>query len=232
MVAVLTDDPSRLDALLRAARRMGLSAHFAVADATVHLVDALELSPDALLIDRASGRWIALEVQLQIDEEKRTMWPVLAAYLTRRHGAMGDVLVITPHAHVAAWARTGWHHEGPLGSTLGFAPTVLHVGEPEAWVLLRAPSPEMAFFAAWAMQSRHGPDAMAIALAALRRAGELTDPTLQNALARSILGVLSDALKEAIFAMISPERMPALEPWLEQLIQQWEARGEARGEAR
>lgn len=159
------------------------------------------------------------------------MWPLLAAYLTRRHGAMGDVLVITPHANVADWARTGWHQDGPLGSTLAFAPTVLQVGEPEAWSLLRAPSPEMAFFAAWAVQSRHGPDAMAIALAALRRAGELTDPALQSALARSILGVLSDALKEAILAMISPERMPALEPWLEQLIQQWEARGEARGEA-
>jgi hypothetical protein len=86
----------RLDVLLRVLRRMGLGARFVVVDAAVHLVNAVELRPDALLIDADTGRWLALEVQLQIDEEKRTMWPLLAAYLTRKHGTMGDVLVITP----------------------------------------------------------------------------------------------------------------------------------------
>ncbi len=42
----------------------------------------------------------------------------------------------------------------------------------EARVLLTAPSPEMAFFAAWAMQKRHGPVAQRIAMAADRDAGE------------------------------------------------------------
>jgi hypothetical protein len=107
MVALLTDDPRRLDVLLRVLRRMGLGARFVVVDAAVHLVNAVELRPDALLIDPDTGRWLALEVQLQIDEEKRTMWPLLAAYLTRKHGTMGDVLVITPDASVAAWARRG-----------------------------------------------------------------------------------------------------------------------------
>ena len=69
MVALLTDDPRRLDALLRVVRRMGLRAHFVVVDAAVHLVNAVELRPDALLIDPDTGRWLALEVQLQIDEE-------------------------------------------------------------------------------------------------------------------------------------------------------------------
>ena len=40
MVALLTDDPRRLDVLLRVLRRMGLRAHFVVVDAAVHLVDA------------------------------------------------------------------------------------------------------------------------------------------------------------------------------------------------
>jgi len=177
MVALLTDDPGRLDVLLRAVKQMGLRARFVVVDAAVHLVDAVELRPDALLIDPDTGRWLALEVQLQIDEEKRTMWPLLAAYLTRKHGAMGDVLVITHDASVATWASAGWRVEGALGSSQGFAPAVLLLGEVEARVLLAAPSPQMAFFAAWAMQKRHGPAAQDIAMAALRRADEIEDPT-------------------------------------------------------
>lgn len=229
MIAVLTDDPARLDALLRAVRRSGLAAGFVVADAVAHLVDAVELRPDALLIDQVTGGWIALEVQLHPDEEKRTAWPLLAAYLTRRFGALGDVLVITPSANVAGWARKGWRIEGPMGSTQAFAPSVLHLGLAEARALLRAPAPETAFFAAWAIQTRHGPAAREIALAALRRTDELTDATLKNALARSILGVLSDPLKEALKIMISPERLPKLEPWLEELIQRWEDKGLSQG---
>jgi hypothetical protein len=41
MVALLTDDPRRLDVLLRVVRRMGLRAHFVVVDAAVHLVNPL-----------------------------------------------------------------------------------------------------------------------------------------------------------------------------------------------
>jgi hypothetical protein len=143
--------------LLRVLRRDGSGARFVVVDAAVHLVNAVELRPDALLIDPDTGRWLALEVQLQIDEEKRTMWPLLAAYLTRKHGTMGDVLVITPDASVAAWAETGWHLEGALGSSHGFAPAVLLLGEREAYALLTSAPPEMAVFAAWAMQTRTGP---------------------------------------------------------------------------
>ena len=51
---------------------------------------------------------VAVEVQLQPDEEKRTAWPLLSAHLTRKLGAMGDVLVVTPAASVATWARGGW----------------------------------------------------------------------------------------------------------------------------
>ncbi|MFO0625021.1 MAG: hypothetical protein U0325_05340 [Polyangiales bacterium] len=75
MVALLTDDPSRLDVLLRVVRPTGLPARFVVVDAAVHLVDAVELRPDALLVAPDTARWLALEVQLQVDDEKRTTWP-------------------------------------------------------------------------------------------------------------------------------------------------------------
>ncbi|MFO0628515.1 MAG: hypothetical protein U0325_23280 [Polyangiales bacterium] len=159
MVALLTDDPGRLDVLLRLVHPVSLSARFEVVDAAVHLVNAVELRPDALLLDPQTGRWLALEVQLQIDEEKRTTWPLLVTYLTRKHGTMGDVLVITPDNRVAAWAAGGWRTMGALGSWQDFTPAVLHLGEREAQALLASPSPEMAVFAAWAMQTRRGPAA-------------------------------------------------------------------------
>jgi hypothetical protein len=231
MVALLTDDPRRLDVLLRVLRRMGLRARFVVVDAAVHLVNAMELRPDALLIDPDTGRWLALEVQLHIDEEKRTMWPLLAAYLTRKHGTMGDVLVITPDASVAAWAETGWHLEGALGSSHGFAPAVVLLGEREAYALLASPSPEMAVFAAWAMQARKGSAALEIVTAALRRLDEIEDSALKMSLTQSILAVLAEPLREVLLAMLAANRMPKPEPWLEELIARFEARGEARGKA-
>ena len=45
---------------------------------------------------------------------------------------------------------------------MSFVPTVMLLGEPEALALLKAPAPEMAFYAAWAMQTRHGPAAISI----------------------------------------------------------------------
>ena len=98
-------------------------------------------------------------------------------------------------AGVAAGAETGGNLEGALGSSQGFAPAVLLLGEREAHALLTSAPPEMAVFAAWAMQTRHGPDAIEIVTAALRRLAEIEDVTLKMSLTQSILAVPAEPLR-------------------------------------
>lgn len=96
--------------------------------------------------------------------------------------------------------------------------------------------PELAFFAAWAMQERHGATARMIVEAALARANAAADEALRRALFRSILFVISDELAEALkVALMNIESIP--ESSNEKLLrdafeQRFGASIEARGEAK
>jgi hypothetical protein len=230
-----------IDALLRALGRAPLPGGLVRDDSTIHLVDPLELRPDLLLLAKGDrGPWRAVEVQLDEDPDKLLFWPLLTAVLRKVRGEMGDVLVVTARQHVAAWARAAVADGGPLGSQLGFTPAVVHLGEVEAKALLAAERPELAFFAAWAMQERHGSAARMIVEAALARANAAADEALRRALFRSILFVISDELAEALkVALMNIESIPesSNEKLLRDAFEQRfgasiEARGEARGEAK
>ena len=105
-------------------------------------------------------------------------------------GSMGDLVVITPHASVARWARSIGRDTGPLGTHLRWTPRVVHVSARAAEKLLDKEHPELAFFAAWAVQHRHGAAARRVVRRALELSGQLPE-SLRRAQFRAILNVVS-----------------------------------------
>lgn len=236
MVSALGEHPEWLNALLQTLGRGALPGGIARGDSALHLVDTLELRPDLLFATGTRGFWVAVEIQLKKDNDKLTLWPLIAAFLRRVRGEMGDIVVVTAQLHVAEWARTMPTAAGALGSRLGFAPVVLHLGEEEARLLLAAERPELAFFAAWAMQGRHGPVAQEVVEEALTRTHAVEDEALRRGLFRSILRVISDELAEILKAALmnldaipeSPNEKMLREAFEQRFGASWEARGEAK----
>jgi len=75
----------------------------------------------AFVLDRAGVKQAAfvVEVQLDIDDEKRFAWPLYAASLHARARCSTQLVVIAGSRRVAAWARE------PALTIAGFAPIVL-----------------------------------------------------------------------------------------------------------
>src|SRR5205085_1857130 len=117
-----------------------------------------------------------------------------------QRGCMGDVWVLTASRRTAAWARTACDAAGPNGTRIRVEPIVLLLGPEDVEALLDEGRPSLAFFAAWAMQSRHGPEAEEVVERALRVTDRLPDAALRRRQERDILGVLNrrlvDKLKE------------------------------------
>jgi hypothetical protein len=94
------------------------------------------------------------------------------------------------------------------GTWIGLAPIVIHIGERDARALLDVRHPELALFAAWAMQHRHGPSARRVVARAFELCEQLPRP-LRGAQRRAILSVLSERmlalLKEA---SMNPDKIP------------------------
>jgi len=67
------------------------------------------------------------------------------------------------------WAMRVAHARTQLGTELRLKPVVLHLADKDGAALLDARHPELALFAAWAMQHRHGREAVRVG------ALELTD---------------------------------------------------------
>jgi hypothetical protein len=161
-------------------------------DANLRFADPVEVRPD--LVFRAERpRWLLVELQNRIDPDKSGRWLMAAAHQLDATGAMGDVVVITSSRRVARWAKKVAHVRGDLGSRLGLTPVLLPVLGDAIETLLDDSQPELAFFAAWAVRARRGPEAQRV----LGRAVELTDrlpDTLRDAAARAIFAVLREPL--------------------------------------
>ena len=85
--------------------------------------------------------------------------------------------------------------------------------------MLRDGAPELAAFAAWVLQDRHGPGALALAPRAFRRTDDIGDASLRGQTRWSILSVLHPAIVEQLRSavMIDIEQLPknpALERWV------------------
>jgi hypothetical protein len=113
---------------------------------------------------------------------------------------------------------------------LQLKPVVLYLGADDGKALLDERHPELALFAAWAMQHRHGPKARAV----VERAFELTDrlpPALQQAQQRAILSVLSEQMLALLReASMNPNKIPET-PAAKKLRLFLEAQGRKRGRA-
>ncbi|MDP3208072.1 MAG: hypothetical protein Q8M65_02890 [Rhodoglobus sp.] len=153
---------------------------------------------------------------------------------------MGDILVVTAHEHVAEWARNLRPASGPLGTRLQLVPVVVHLRDEDARTLLDPLRPELSFFAAWAMQDRHGKEARAVVEQALDLAGTVPDVALRESLFSSIFLVVSDQLAAALRETFmntqsipkSPNELMLREAFEKRFGAEIEARGEVRGEAK
>jgi hypothetical protein len=97
---------------------------------------------------------------------------------------------------------------GTEGGTARLTPVVLLLHSRRARVLLDPKRPELALFAAWAMQARHGAAAVRIVERAIDVSGNLPPP-LRKAQWHAIFDVLSDRMRSRLReAAMHPDRVP------------------------
>ncbi len=205
LVQALREDATLLPAILSRLRQGHLPPLTGPIDSAVRFARPAEVRPD--VAHRTGRGWVVGEVQNKIDPIKRRRWLLAAAILHDETQRMGDVVVITASASVARWARKVAHVRGPAGTRLQLTPVVVHLSLRRAKALLDPRAPQLALFAAWAMQHRHGPAAARVVEAAF----DLTDhlpPPLRQAQWRAIFDVLSDKMLSRLReAAMHPDRV-------------------------
>ena len=205
LVQALREDATLLPAILSRLRQGHLPPLTGPIDSAVRFTRPAEVRPD--VTRRTERGWVVGEVQNKIDPIKRRRWLLAAAILHDETQQMGDVIVLTASASVARWARKVAHVRGPAGTRLQLTPVVVHLSLRRAKALLDPQAPQLALFAAWAMQHRHGPAAARVVEAAF----DLTDhlpPPLRQAQWRAIFDVLSDKMLSRLReAAMHPDRV-------------------------
>ena len=153
---------------------------------------------------------------------------------------MGDLWVITPSPRTAKWARAVCRAAGPAGTRMGMKPIVLFVGRSKVESLLDERRPSLAFFAAWAMQRRHGDDAVEIVGRAVEITSGMEDEGLRRRQLSDIMGVLNGRIRQRLREMAMEEQSSTTPRWVRELQHdlfgkyeaEWAARGKAEGEAK
>lgn len=236
MIVLLRDHPEWLRALVEVIAKRVLPEGLKPADATVRVVDPAEVRLDLFLVPENRSSWVLVEVQLDEDPAKARKWPLAVAALWNERGVEGDLIVITADRAVAAWARTVGGMDGPLGTGLSVRPVVVQLTGDVAEMLFDAERPELAFFAAWTVHDRYGPEAQAIVERATDLIGTIPDGALRRTLIRHILGVLHEKLAKTIQEVSMDSQKIPVSPALQRLGEEFQAmygeRLEARGEAR
>jgi len=232
LVALLSQRPDLLDLLLRTLGRVGLPDDVAAADSTLRIANPLEVRPDLVLVAEGErGPWVVVEVQLGRDDDKQRRWLSAAGVLLDTRGAMGDVIVLTHDASVAAWAREVARVAGPGGTRLWLEPVVLQLTRVEAERLLATGNPELALLAAWAVHDQRGRDAQEVVRAVVEVIEAAPDAQLRQVLVQAMISMLGDPLVAVVREMLmNPIVIPPSPAYLA-LRREIEAIGEARGEA-
>ncbi len=227
VVMALAERPDLLRLLAERVLGRALTGRLRLADSTVRVAAPDEVRPD-LLFDDDEGRWSAVEVQGEPDPEKLRRWALLCGTLLDQRGCMGDLVVITASRRVARWAARVVDVTGALGTRLTIRPVVLLLSRDCIEALLDDSHPELALFAAWAVQRRHGPDARRVVERALHATQRLPAP-LQHAQQRAILNVLSQRMRAFLKEVaMDPAKIPE-GPAMRLFRLEFEAKGEARG---
>ena len=240
LIQALREDPSLLAALVDALTGRTLPAGLTPVDSTIRFVKTAEVRPDLLLsqhpLSQHNRLWAIVEIQNAIDAAKGRRWLLAAGVLLDQTGILGDVIIITAHHHVAQWAHAVAHLESKAGTRLSLTPLVLFLGEKEVERLLDEHKPELAFFAAWAMHGRHGPEAQKVLVQAVDLTRRLP-VALQKAqmdailsvLSRRMLALLTERSMDRDKIPMSPEAR-RLSDWYHAHVDAAFAKGEAKGE--
>jgi hypothetical protein len=207
LIVALREQPALLGTLVAALSGGRLARGLVPSDTAIRFVKPAEVRPD-ILFRRGRRRWTLVEVQRGIDPRKRRRWLLAVGLLFDQTRTLGDLIVITARASVARWARRVVHLRTALGTEVRLTPVVLHLGEAQVAALLDEAHPELALFAAWAMQHRHGPAAREIVEQAFELC-ELLPASLRGAQQRAILSVLSERmLAQLREASMNPDKIP------------------------
>ncbi len=237
MVVLLREHPEWLRALVEVIAKRELPETLTPVDSAVRVVDPAEVRLDLVFATADGKSWVFVEVQLDEDKAKARKWPLAVAALWNERGVPGDLLVITADRAVAAWARTVGRMTGPLGTGLAVQPVVVQLTGDVANMLLDPERPELAFFAAWTVHDRYGPEAQAIVERATDLIETIPDEALRRTLIRRILGMLHEKLLKLIreVSIMDSQKIP-VSPALQRLGEEFQAMYgaelEARGEAK
>ena len=233
---LLREHPEWLRSLVAVVAQRTLPEALLPVDSAVRLVDPAEVRLDLVLAPADGASWVLVEVQLEEDEAKARKWPLALAALWNDRRVHGDLIVITAQRSVAAWALSIGAMAGPLGTTLAVRPVVVQLTGDVAEALLDPAHPEMAFFAAWTVHDRYGPEAQAIVERATDLIETLADVALRQMLIRYILGMLHERLAKIIQEVSMDLHKIPVSPALQRLGEEFQAlygeRIEARGEAK
>ncbi len=226
LIEVFRDEPKLVVDLVR--DRLGLEvpefSDIEVIDSTLAQVN---LVADLAVVLRREGQPVlalALEMQLRPDEKKRYSWPLYAASLRSRHRCPAAVLVVTPDAATAVWARQPIE----LGFGSRFTPIVLgpasipRVTEPaqaRSW-------PALAFLSVLTF-GRDAESAEAVARAALLAVAQVPEPRR-----RKYVTLVRRAVSEAVWRALEAEMAINWDELYEETSQKIAAIIERRGEAK
>jgi hypothetical protein len=229
LAMALSERPDLLGELAIRLQGRSLPSGVRVADPVVRLAQPLEVRPD-LLFELDAG-CAAVEIQGEPDADKRRRWPLLVSAVSDRLGTPGDLVVITFSHAVARWATRVAELEGPLGTKLSVQPVVLLLTAERVEALLDDDRPELALFAAWAIQKQHGERAKNVVRRALAVTARLAEP-LRAAQERAILAMLSEQMAAWIREVtMDPAKIPE-GPAMKLFRAEGEAKGRAEGEAK
>jgi len=168
------------------------------------------------------------EVQLKIDEAQRIRWAVKLAGLELRHRCRAVLVVITPSASVANWAK---RLRPPDAGALSLDPIVIG---PDAIPLIATAkqaraAPELALLSAIAHASR---DRDAAHAKRVVKAVRSVEPALAMGYISAILDALPKAARRALEADVLRTQPHQLNPILRRVIDDARTEGRQEGEAR
>ena len=234
LVQFLRDHPALALRLLPP--EAGIDPEGPVRDVAAEIVEPVprELRADLVLLLREGqpeALGVVVEAQLRVDDEKRWTWASYLAGLQQRHRLPFALVVVTPSARVAEWAR----RVGDRGPGLWLRPWVIGPAEVPAITDPAQAHAAPALAALSAMLHGGGPKGRAVVEAALLATSAL-DPHQQWVYTALIINALGPAGRANLEAfMRAHTALPAhLNRQLEELLldlarEKALAEGEARG---
>jgi hypothetical protein len=235
LVALFRDRPALTQAFLRDALHLPLPPldHVHVADSTLTDILPTERKADLVLLfaDSPGGppqRAVVVEVQLAIDHDKRRSWWWYLVGVHTRHQCDAVLVVVTPKASVAAWARTPI----PLGHPDAFLRPIV-IG-PDSVPIVRdsaeaIQSPELAILSAMMHgRSDAGEDIARAAFAAIRGLDDERLTLYTDVLSESLHAAAQAVLKD----LMAPHTYQYQSEFAKKYVAQGKAEGQSEGEAR